>query len=273
VRVFVFTFSFVLWVFTSCTSKIVIQPSNALIVDSAWGDHEPLKQWLQPYSDSLSKEMDQTIGFSQGHFSNMRSKGRITPEAEEKAQLSRIVSDWTFDYAKEWATQNNKPRPDFAVLNHHGLRRNLDSGNITKGQIFEIMPFDNEVVILVLNGTQVMELFHYIAKLGGSPVANLELSITDSQYVHAIIGGNRFDSRRSYCIATIDFMQQGGDGFTMLQDPKSIFKTGTYLRDVILAKVQEETENFGGVYARPVSRILHIPLIIPSAPQKSLPQK
>jgi 2',3'-cyclic-nucleotide 2'-phosphodiesterase (5'-nucleotidase family) len=243
----------------SCATKIRYRESTNLIIDDRLGNHGDLQNWLQPFTDSIALEMNQIVGFAAQHYANMRSKGRITQEQDEHAELSRIVSDWTLDFAKEWALNNAKTPPEMAILNHHGLRRNLDSGNISVGTIFEIMPFDNEVVLLTLSGNQMIELFNFVARLGGSPISGAEIHIGDTQFVNAIIGGNRFDSRRSYQVATIDFMQSGGDGFTMLKNPKSQIKTGVFLRDVMLSKTQQETIQKGAVQPRKKSRIIHVP--------------
>lgn len=69
---------------------------------------------------------------------------------------------------------------DFAVFNTGGLRRPLPLGNITRGDVFELMPFENELVILTMNGEAVKKLVNFIATKGGAPVSGLRLRIQDS---------------------------------------------------------------------------------------------
>jgi 2',3'-cyclic-nucleotide 2'-phosphodiesterase (5'-nucleotidase family) len=196
--------------------------------------------WIKPLSDSLNAQMNQIIGFTAEEFRPIRSRGRITESQQHKATLARLVSDYTLKGAQEFARTYKFPIPELAVLNHNGLRNAIDSGNITLGAIYEVMPFDNEVVLLVLSGTQMIELFNYIAQIGGTPLSGGELYLDTQTFVSARINGNAFDSRRSYCIATVDFMQGGGDGFTMLKNPKRIIQTGKFLRDVIIEQIQLE---------------------------------
>ena len=196
--------------------------------------------WIKPLSDSLNAQMNQIIGFTAEEFRPIRSKGRISESQQHKATLARLVSDYTLKGAQEFARTYQFPMPELAVLNHNGLRNAIDSGNITLGAVFEVMPFDNEVVLLVLSGTQMIELFNYIAQIGGTPLSGGELYLDSQHFVSARINGNAFDSRRSYCIATVDFMQGGGDGFTMLKNPKRSIQTGKFLRDVIIEQMQLE---------------------------------
>ena len=216
--------------------------------------------WIKPLSDSLNAQMNQIIGFTAEEFRPIRSKGRISESQQHKATLARLVSDYTLKGAQEFARTYQFPMPELAVLNHNGLRNAIDSGNITLGAVYEVMPFDNEVVLLVLSGTQMIELFNYIAQIGGTPLSGGELYLDSQQFVSARINGNAFDSRRSYCIATVDFMQGGGDGFTMLKNPKRSIQTGKFLRDVIIEQIQlEMSESPQSLKPRNNPRIFHQP--------------
>ncbi len=169
-----------------------------------------------------------------------------------------MVSDYTLNWSQEFARKNNYPLPELAILNHNGLRNSIDSGVITLGEIYEVMPFDNEIVLIILSGSQMIELFDYIAKIGGTPFSGGELYIDSNTFNKASINGNAFDSRRSYCIATVDFMQTGGDGFNMLRNPKRIIQTGTFLRDVIVEQMKIEIQDsYGALKPRLNPRIFH----------------
>lgn len=195
------------------------------------------------------------IGQSQYYFQPVQKRGRVTEKSQSEATLARLCADWTLSGSKEWAKQKNHPEPQFAVLNHFGLRKSIDSGHIKRGDIYEVMPFDNEVVLLILKGSDVSTLFEYIATLGGTPIAGAELWINDSTYSQAMIKGNRFDSRKRYCIATNDFMLDGGDGFNMLKNAKRITKTGIFLRDLFLSELEKESVANNGLQPRPNLRI------------------
>ena len=216
--------------------------------------------WIKPLSDSLNAQMNQIIGFTAEEFRPIRSKGRISEAQQHNATLARLVSDYTLKGAQEFAHTYQFPLPELAVLNHNGLRNAIDSGNITLGAVYEVMPFDNEVVLLVLSGTQMIQLFNYIAQIGGTPLSGGELYLDTQQFVSARINGNAFDSRRSYCIATVDFMQGGGDGFTMLKNPKRSIQTGKFLRDVIIEQMQlEMAKSPQSLKPRNNPRIFHQP--------------
>ena len=249
-----------LLIFQSCQTKLTYQEGTAIAVNGAFGADSTVVAWLQPLSDSLNAEMNDIIGYTAQEFRPVRSKGRINQEQQHRATLARLVTDYTLKWSQNLARSQNLPLPELAILNHNGLRNAIDSGFITVGNIYEVMPFDNEVVLLVLSGTQMIELFNYIAQLGGTPFSGGELYIDSQSFVSARINGNGFDSRRSYCIATVDFMQTGGDGFTMLKEPKRLIQTGTFLRDIIINEIKNEVqESNGALKPRTNPRIFHQP--------------
>ena len=63
---------------------------------------------------------------------------------------------------------------DFCLLNNGGLRFSLDSGNITRGDIYKLMPFDNKMVIVKIFKEDIFEIFRYIEKKGGEPISKLK---------------------------------------------------------------------------------------------------
>ena len=238
-----------------CGIQPAIKQKGYISIDHGISKDSLTQGWINQYSDSLKKEMGVIIGQSQYYFQPVQTRGRVTEKNQSEASLARLCADWTLSGSKEWAKQSNHPEPQFAILNHFGLRKSIDSGQIQRGDIYEVMPFDNEVVLLVLKGSDVSNLFDYIAKLGGTPIAGAELWVNDSAYAKAIINGNRFDSRKSYCIATNDFMLGGGDGFNMLKKAKRITKTGVFLRDMFLEELKKESAANNGLRLRPTLRI------------------
>lgn len=247
-----------LLLFQSCRTVVTYKAGTSLDINKTLAEDSSISQWLKPLSDSLDAQMNEIIGFTPQEFRPIRSKGRISQSDQHKATLARLVADYTLEWSQNFVKTNQFPMPELALLNHNGLRNSIDSGNISLGNVYEVMPFDNEVVLLVLSGTQMIELFNYIALIGGSPLSGGILHIDTQSFTKAEINGNAFDSRRSYCIATVDFMQGGGDGFTMLKDAKRTIQTGTYLRDVIITGIRQETKEFNGqLRPRNNPRIFH----------------
>ena len=48
------------------------------------------------------------------------------------------------------------------IFNHGGIRSIIPKGNVTTRTAFEIMPFENSVVVIALKGEQILEMVNYI---------------------------------------------------------------------------------------------------------------
>ena len=116
---------------------------------------------------------------------------------------------------------------DVAVTNGGGIRASIVPGNITRGQVFNVLPFGNLIVVLPMTGAQILEMLEFSARLlpaqngGFLQTAGLSFSIDTAQAagrrVHsARVNGVRLDPAKTYLVATNDFLAAGGDGYAML---------------------------------------------------------
>ncbi len=108
------------------------------------------------------------------------------------------------------ASLRNALHTDFALMNAGGLRMNLPAGEITYGQLFEALPFEDHLVVLTLEGGEVEALVGALGRKGkGFP--QLAGLVFDGAAVRAC-SGERLGPNRLYTLATNEFLASGGDG-------------------------------------------------------------
>ena len=130
-----------------------------------------------------------------------------------ESPLMNFAADALFVMAQRYS---NVP-VDIAITNKGGLRSDLPQGVITFGDIYNVFPFENTLVMLTLDGEQLMQLCREIASVGGEAVCGLELVITpEGELLEAAVRGKAIDSEKNYRIATSDFLSQGNDKMTTL---------------------------------------------------------
>ena len=140
-----------------------------------------------------------------------------------------------------------KIKPDFCVLNNGGFRTSLNKGPITKGKIFEIMPFDNYLVVVTLNDKQLNELLDYIKKKSqmgasrksGVPVSGIRMRITDNEIDKCFIQNVKYNPNKNYHILTTDYLANGGDNMTFFKKASNYINTEVLLRDAIIDYIRE----------------------------------
>lgn len=133
---------------------------------------------------------------------------------------------------------------DFVVLNNGGLRKALPKGNITIGDMFEVMPFENRLILFTMTGKEVMALCDFIATLNGTPVAGIRFNIRkkDNTATDIMISGRPLDPDKSYSLFTADYLANGGDKFPFTRLGKKRLDTGLKMRDALI----ENCRRLGG---------------------------
>lgn len=195
-----------------------------------------IAQMIAPYKSKLDAQMNEVIG---------TTETTLVKEMPD-ASLGNFVADACLSNAAK-LTQKNI---DFCVLNTGGVRiPSIQQGNITVGKIYELMPFDNMIDIVELNGQQCQDLFTWIAKWKGAPVSGLTLNLVDGKAVNIYINNQPFDVTKTYVVATTDFVANGGDGATMFAKGTRT-STNYKLRDALIEYVKLTQPLKGGTSGR-----------------------
>ena len=161
---------------SSCQSyKIVDANSLNLDINKNINELEFEEIELSKYRDSISKEMDKVIN----HCLISMEVG--CPEG----LLGNFISDLSILYVRK-KFPKSEFNPDFCILNNGGFRSTLNEGEITIGDIFQIMPFDNHLLILEIKGKEMNNLIKYIkdksisniSQKSGVPLSGIRLKIS-----------------------------------------------------------------------------------------------
>jgi 2',3'-cyclic-nucleotide 2'-phosphodiesterase (5'-nucleotidase family) len=152
------------------------------------------------------------------------------------------------------ATKATGHAVDLGVMTNGGLRTALPAGNITLGNVFELMPFENELVVLDAPGPVVQQLFDYSAA-AHMPIAGAVYAVgPDKKPLDIRIGGQPFDPTRHYTIALSDYLAGGGDHMEFLKAAQ-LNHTGLLLRSVIVNHIKALTAAGQPVQAQVEGRV------------------
>ncbi|MBP6432738.1 MAG: 5'-nucleotidase C-terminal domain-containing protein [Ferruginibacter sp.] len=182
---------------------------------------------LKPYSDSVNKSMNDIIVVSEIELEKKQPEGN----------LGNLMADAMLSMAKE----KYKQSVDAAFINFGGIRQNaIPAGNITRGKLFELAPFDNIIVLQKVSGKILQEFLDHISGRGGWPTAGMQWQIKNlptgqagKKAINVKVGGNAISESSTYTIALVDYVANGGDDCAML---KTVPQTnnGMLFRDAII---------------------------------------
>lgn len=178
-------------------------------VDAAEAPDASMEAYLAPFREGVEAYSREVIGMA-AEF--------LSPRTKPENGVSNLVAD----ALRVMGAETFGEPVDIAMSNFGGLRRNLDAGPITVGLITELSPFENFLVLLEMEGRQVLELARGIAERGGRPLSGMELVIgPHNELRRARVGGQPIEPDRIYKVVTIDYLYN--------------VETATFPRDRILS--------------------------------------
>jgi 2',3'-cyclic-nucleotide 2'-phosphodiesterase (5'-nucleotidase family) len=144
---------------------------------------------------------------------------------------------------------------DFAVMNYGGLRvEAVRKGPLSVRDAYQIMPFDNFIVVTDLPGVVVRQLFDRIAAYGGWPVQDATYVIEQGKAADITIGGQVLEEEKTYAMAISDYLADGGDRLALLK-AYPYYNTGILIREAIMDAWRAATEEGRSIDVRTDGRV------------------
>jgi 2',3'-cyclic-nucleotide 2'-phosphodiesterase (5'-nucleotidase family) len=235
----------------SCKTYYVhtnLENRNLIVSDSLIPLDSQLITIYTPYKLELEKDMNRVISVTAEEM--VKNK----PESN----LTNFLADLLLKEAKLiLAGMNRDFEPDISFFNYGGIRTFLPEGEITVGKIFELMPFENELVFLKLSGKQVQEFLNHIADKGGDSVGGVRFSISDNRAKDVEVGDEPLRHEKDYWLATNDYVAAGGDGLEVLTQRSDFLTSDKKIRDLIIAHLEKKHEKGETIFVKPDGRIIN----------------
>ncbi|MFN5324761.1 MAG: 5'-nucleotidase C-terminal domain-containing protein [Bacteroidota bacterium] len=238
----------ILLVCCSCAQKFIPTESQGryLEIKGSTYNSPDLNALIKPYKDSVSRNMDRVIG------SSLVAMEKGKPESI----LGNFVSDVCLDRMNKELERSGQPQLDFFIFNLGGLRGVIPKGDVKLWDIYQLMPFDNELAWVELPYDSLQSLFQYIGSRGGIPVSGFKCRISEQSCVDVTFkDGSQPTPGKTYRVGTNDFLARGGDGMIMLGVASGINSIGIKVRDALIEHFKLANENSRSVNSELDGRI------------------
>lgn len=176
-------------------------------------------------------------------------KGELLGEASEEFTHERsskgsntLLGYWACEVMAE------KTNAQVAIQNGGGLRRTLEKGQITMGDLYEIMPFDNYLVVMDLKGADLKKAIDHGINMPKTTdgafsglIVEYDKNLPYGEQITKITlqDGTPVDMNKTYRVVVNDFMFTGGDGYDF-SNATNVDETYIPIRDVLVEKIKKE---------------------------------
>ena len=172
-------------------------------------------------------EVKQVIGYS------TRVMTRTSPECE--------LYDWFIDEMMRATGDSTGKKIDIGIANRGGIRIDMPAGEILCDDIQSMFPFKNNLCYVALHGRDVRAILDQMAATTFQILGGVKVVAKNGKIVSATVDGEPLDDDKVYGVATINFLLDGGDGYSVGKNAvETIFCNG-WLYDTMLAYVRSLT--------------------------------
>jgi 5'-nucleotidase len=167
---------------------------------------------LKPYLDKVAVRRNEKLG--------VRVAAPIGRAYSGESALGNLLTD----------VMRQAYSADVAFMNSGGIRANLQPGEVTFGQIYEISPFDNYPAVVMMTGAQLSDMLRVTTGGGGGVLQVSGLRYTYDVALDAgkpaaernrliavtLPNGDPLDPNKLYKVVLPDFLVNGGEGLSRM---------------------------------------------------------
>ena len=228
------TYFFILLIFlffSSCKQEkyhlTKIEGERIEINDSITGNIE-IEYYIKPFRDRIEKDLDSVLSYSKHNYNKN--------EGELNTAIGNFMADAVYSEANPVFNSRTGKNIDMVLLNHGGIRAAISKGNLSARTAYQLMPFENSIVVVALKGTQVDSLISYLRKAKRAhPISILKLHVdNDYNTIEATINGENIDASKTYYVATNDYLYNGGDRMTFFKTNDTVYTLNYKIRNALI---------------------------------------
>jgi 2',3'-cyclic-nucleotide 2'-phosphodiesterase (5'-nucleotidase family) len=184
-----------------------------------------IEQFIAPFRNRIDEDLNAVLAYAP---ENVDKKGAW------QTTIGNLQSTITLASATKIFNLRENKNVDICLLNNGGIRSIVNKGNVTTRTAFELMPFENNLVVASLKGEQILELINYFIKeKKPHPLAGLTFTIDKNDVAKNILVQNQpLDVQKIYYVATNDYLYNGGDSMNFFKKSVNMYDLDYKLRNI-----------------------------------------
>ncbi|MEX0291320.1 MAG: 5'-nucleotidase C-terminal domain-containing protein [Flavobacteriaceae bacterium] len=199
-----------------------------LSINDSISPADSIEAFVLPYRNRVNEVLDSALAYAPYMIS--KTDGIYNTTA------GNLLADILLQEANPIFKSRANKDIDFVVLNHGGIRSIISEGKVSARTAYEVMPFENSIVVVELSGKSVRDLVAFlIASKRAHPIAGLQIILDKDGGLQSVnIKGAPFDENRRYYVATSNYLVTGGDNMGFFKDGLSFTDTDYLIRNAMI---------------------------------------
>nr|WP_083332216.1 5'-nucleotidase [Cellulophaga baltica] len=208
-------------VLTEISGKQIAVSDTLIATDS-------IEAFVAPYRNRINEILDSTIAYAPKDIT--KNDGILNTTA------GNLMADAVLELAGPIFKSRTGSSLDFVLLNHGGIRSIISAGNVSARTAYEIMPFENTIVVVGLKGDAILEMVDYLIKAKRPhPLAGIQIILNKDDTINTIkIQGEDFDENKTYYVGTSNYLVNGGDRMDFFKKKLTFTETDYLIRNIMI---------------------------------------
>lgn len=217
--------------FVSC-NEANLEPTKVsgeqININSQIDKNDSIENFIKPYREKIEAEMNEVLAFT--------PEPMFKTDTKLNTAIGNMMADAVIEIGDPIFHKRTGKHIDLALLNFGGIRSGINAGDITTRTAYNIMPFENEVVVAELNSNQTQKLIDYlVTNKIAHPFSGLKIELnSDGKLLQALINNETIRKDRNYYVATSDYLLKGGDNMTFFENAESVERLDYKLRNLFI---------------------------------------
>ncbi len=222
---------FCMLLLASCNPRkeiLVSIQAEQIRVDEHISEVDSIAAFIAPFRQRIETVLDSSLAYAPSTL----TKG----DGKYNTSAGNLLADIIYSEASPIYRVRTGKDIDFVLLNHGGIRADIPKGIVNARTAYEIMPFENNIVVVELPGEAVLNLVDYLIKSKRPhPLSHIQIVLSRDDILQQLkIKGKPFDVNRTYHVATSSYLVTGGDNMTFFKGMTGSVDTDYLVRNAII---------------------------------------
>ncbi|MCL9770118.1 5'-nucleotidase C-terminal domain-containing protein [Flavobacterium sp. HXWNR69] len=217
----------------SCKSKPYYQTikieGKKIAITNEKGENEAVSNYVKPYNEKINNDLNSVLAYCE--VTQDKSNGKW------QTNIGNLLAQVTFEMGNPIFNKRENKNIDVCLLNHGGIRAIIPKGNVTTRTAFEVMPFENSLIVVGLTGKEIKDLAEFVIKeKRPHPLYGITIFINkeNNEIKKIAINNSPVVEDKIYYVATSDYLANGGDNMSFFKDSKIKYDLDYKLRNILI---------------------------------------
>ncbi len=199
-----------------------------IAIEDSIAANDSISAFIAPYKKRIAQEMDSVLAYAPNNLS--KTNGTLN------TAIGNMMADAVMEMSNPIFKARTGNNLDMVLLNHGGIRSSINEGEVTTRTAYQLMPFENEVVVAHLKGEQIKEIVNYLIEgQTAHPIAGMELVLNGNNEIQkAFIQGKPIQDDEIYYVATNDYLYEGGDNMIFFSKSQDVTGLDYKIRNLLI---------------------------------------